>query len=295
MPHWSAGNMPKKAKITATLRRSDKWRAVLTDTSPFEVPVIFSTDGMYKNLSDIDGKSTHIKAFINAIMLHDKHKHNYKIPYRYRIVKSGVSFRQLSLLHPASQTNISEFYLKNQSLICYYANRGSFSLRYPEKVGSTYFFDSPIAERNKYKNDAVDTSEIDKLTRNPASYFAYRSFDRLYKFFISTQYIELEKRFSIMTSLDVSKCFDSIYTHSIAWAVKEKFFVKDNLNAVMFGSSFDELMQRMNLNETNGICIGPETSRIFAEIILSRIDKDVEDELRRCPLELIQFRVGSGP
>ena len=35
----------------------------------------------------------------------------------------------------------------------------------------------------------------------------------------------------------------------------------------------------MNYNETNGIIIGPEFSRIFAELILQRIDKNVEKEL----------------
>ena len=38
-------------------------------------------------------------------------------------------------------------------------------------------------------------------------------------------------------------------------------------------------MQRLNYNETNGIVIGPEFSRIFAEIILQRVDKEVEKAL----------------
>ena len=32
-------------------------------------------------------------------------------------------------------------------------------------------------------------------------------------------------------------------------------------------------MQRLNHNETIGICIGPEASRIFAEIIFARVDE----------------------
>lgn len=42
-----------------------------------------------------------------------------------------------------------------------------------------------------------------------------------------------------------------------------------------FGSKFDSLMQRMNYNETNGILIGPEVSRIFSEIILQAVDAEV--------------------
>ncbi|MNJ29119.1 hypothetical protein D3C77_236770 [compost metagenome] len=38
-------------------------------------------------------------------------------------------------------------------------------------------------------------------------------------------------------------------------------------------------MQRANYNETNGILIGPEISRVFAEIIFQDIDRKVEEEL----------------
>lgn len=77
---------------------------------------------------------------------------------------------------------------------------------------------------------------------------------------------------------DVSKCFDSIYTHSVTWAVKDMPFAKRSIGAKSFGDQFDRLMQSMNYNETSGICIGPEVSRIFAETIFQRIDRDVEKE-----------------
>ena len=75
-----------------------------------------------------------------------------------------------------------------------------------------------------------------------------------------------------MTLLDVSKCFDSIYTHTISWAVKGIEHSKENTGDSSFGNDFDRLMQSMNYNETNGICIGPEASRIFAEVIFNRAD-----------------------
>jgi len=40
-------------------------------------------------------------------------------------------------------------------------------------------------------------------------------------------------------------------------------------------------MQSANYGETNGIIIGPEFSRIFAELILQQIDKSVESDLRK--------------
>ena len=53
--------------------------------------------------------------------------------------------------------------------------------------------------------------------------------------------------------------------------------VKDDISESKktFGGKFDLLMQRLNHGETNGIVIGPEFSRLFAEIILQKIDLNV--------------------
>ncbi|WP_150138915.1 antiviral reverse transcriptase Drt3b, partial [Candidatus Enterovibrio escicola] len=79
--------------------------------------------------------------------------------------------------------------------------------------------------------------------------------------------------------VDISKCFHHIYTHSISWAVKGKNFSKSYVNPDTFDGGFDKLMQLMNYNETNGIVIGPEISRVFAEIILQSIDSSVDAQL----------------
>lgn len=189
--------------------------------------------------------------------------------------------RTLSLLHPSSQTQIAKFYKKYDQLICEYGSRSPFSIRKPTKVGTAYYYKSTVSDKNKYKTASVDTLEIDSLVRNPASYFSYAGFDRLYRFFLSDDHTRLEKKFSYQFSLDISKCFDSIYTHSIAWAVTSKKLAKDNTSAVSFGNAFDRLMQRSNYNETSGICIGPEASRIFAEIILAKVDREVVQQLQK--------------
>jgi len=47
-----------------------------------------------------------------------------------------------------------------------------------------------------------------------------------------------------------------------------------------FAGEFDKLIQNMNDGETHGILIGPEVSRIFAEIILQTVDVEVEKTLQ---------------
>jgi hypothetical protein len=119
---------------------------------------------------------------------------------------------------------------------------------------------------------------------NLKSYFSYQKYSNIYKFYEDYRYQRAEKKFNKLLKFDIQDCFNSIYTHSIVWATlggieqgKNAWFNKQIENT--FGDEFDGLMQKMNFLETNGIIIGPEFSRIFAEIILQRIDKDVEMEM----------------
>jgi len=73
---------------------------------------------------------------------------------------------------------------------------------------------------------------------------------------------------------DISKCFSSIYTHTLFWATADVLTAKDNTLAATFSNKFDRLMQSTNFNETNGICVGAEVSRVFAELILSEADRE---------------------
>ena len=92
-----------------------------------------------------------------------------------------------------------------------------------------------------------------------------------------------------MVQVDVIKCFDSIYTHSLSWAAIGKSQAKFDLEAskLTFAGRFDSLMQKLNYNETNGIVIGPEFSRIFAEIVLQSIDVELLRRLAASPSGLI--------
>ena len=107
---------------------------------------------------------------------------------------------------------------------------------------------------------------------------------------MSNDFIDLERKYNTLYTLDVSKCFDSIYTHSISWATKTKTFTKGMLanKSLNFGDAFDKLMQRCNFNETHGVIIGPEISRIFAEIIFQKIDLNVQFKLRNIDAPLIK-------
>ncbi len=265
--------MSKLKYSRGNIHHADYSRCLVTDTLPGDVPIIFSNDGFYKNQKKRDLFNADTKQILDHIL--DPATKSYAVPYRYRITKNEISTRRLSLLHPRSQLEACDFYETYEDIICYYNSKSKFSIRAPQKVGSSFFYKCSLGEKNKYKGGSVDTLDFEKRIRNPSSYFSYSGVDRLYKFFESPKYLRLEKKFSNMWFADVSKCFASIYTHTLLWAVKDMPLSKESNGYKSFGADFDKLMQRQNYNETNGICIGPELSRVFAETIFQNIDHKV--------------------
>jgi len=130
---------------------------------------------------------------------------------------------------------------------------------------------------------------------NLKTYFSYEKYSNIYKFYEDYRYQRAEKKFKHLIKFDLQSCFDSIYTHTISWATAggaDKVKVLPGYNGSWVGDAFDNLMQSVNARETNGIVIGPEFSRIFAEIILQYIDQKVEQELlnKKHPNESIRHK-----
>lgn len=255
------------------IKKSDYNRILVTETAPYETPLIFSNDGFYNISRSFHNENPVLELIFQRLVLGHERKKYFTTPYQYKIRKSLLDFRRLSVVHPISQWEMKNFYEVYESLICHYCSGSQFSIRAPQRVASVFYYKSSWENIGKYKRGTVEELGADKQHKHSSSFYSYRGHDRLYKFFNSSEFISLEKNFPYLRTLDVSKCFDSIYTHSIAWATKEKQYVKSKIGVATFGSIFDGLMQKANYNETNGIVIGPEISRIFAEIIFQEIDE----------------------
>lgn len=79
-----------------------------------------------------------------------------------------------------------------------------------------------------------------------------------------------------LLKLDITRCYHSIYTHSIPWALHTKPISKRNRKRNYFGNAIDEDCRKIQDGQTIGIPIGPDTSRIISEIILSGIDCEIK-------------------
>lgn len=266
--------MKKKNRI----KRADYNRVLITETLPFETPIIFSNDGLYNQIASLGSTDGIQKTIIDALVLGEGHSKpiNSTSPYLYKVRKNSKEFRRLALLHPLSQWRLKCFYEKYEQLILHYCARSPASIRSPRKVAGSFYSKSSWENINQYKKDAVTLASLDRYVKHTPSFFSYFGYDRLYKFFNSRDYFSLEKQFYVLATLDVSKCFDSIYTHSLSWAVKDKEFTKGNVSvSSTFAQDFDQTIRHGNHNETNGIPIGPEASRVFAEILFQEIDRRV--------------------
>ena len=290
-----------------------KQRSVLTDMLPFEVPPTFSNRGFYRFLrnNSIEVEKGQVRwicettgldqtmrllfgidptAVIATEVVTEWGKQKTRrsvliskcqmatIPFNFRVAHN-LDGRTLSVVHPRNQVAVASFYATHSALIIYHTSVSEFSIRHPVSVSRYAYFKDKLHEERK---DAVaGVEEEDREYEQLGSYFVYQKYRNIHRFFESHKYHRSEKKYDAMVQLDVSKCFDSIYTHSLPWAVLGKDQTKFSLDEskATFGGRFDAVMQNLNHKETNGIVIGPEFSRIFAEIILQSVDAELITQL----------------
>lgn len=78
-----------------------------------------------------------------------------------------------------------------------------------------------------------------------------------------------------MVNADISTCFTSIYTHSLSWALVGKEMAKQNRNTKVWYNMIDNATRKTTHDETHGLLIGPHTSNLLSEIVLTAIDSEL--------------------
>jgi hypothetical protein len=257
------------------IERGEPNRVLLTEFLPYEVPMLFSNEGFF----DIVRNDEHSEILE---IIRNIRKPSFTKPFNYEISKGIDSgSRTLSVMNPITQLEFVEFYEEYNSLIEYYCKQSPFSLRNVDSVAKySYSSDLVFDEDDTLKSAESETVREDgRQSKVYKSYFKYQPIDLIYKFYDRFDYRRLEQKFTYLLKFDISKCFYNIYTHSVTWAIKGKSYAKSNSAKKSFEARFDKLMQLSNYNETNGIIVGPEVSRLFAEIILSKVDRTVKEKL----------------
>lgn len=256
---------------------NSKYRVVVSDVLPYERPVFF-TNRYFARFLKYYGIKTQ-----NGMLIATRHKETEGLEqflellggragverpcFQYFITKEGHNEgRCLTVIHPYHQVKMTEFYERYKMLLIDFCQRSHFSIRYPYKTATC----KKVQKDNHtlFSDDAQPLDSGESLRH----YFAYRYYKNINFFYGDYRFLRAEKHFMRMTKLDLHHCFESISPELLSMA--------------MFGHSMEQCtgsmaydfcrLQRQFCNRKDGIVIGPEFSRIYAEIILQRIDRNVE-------------------
>ena len=251
-----------------------------TEILPYEVPFLFSNKPISEYIKKVDGKlSDFNENFCNQE----------SIPIEFFIRKNNTETRKLSIINPIGQIYVLLYYIRYDYLIINFLKKSRYSARKPAKLNKTTLNLSNIKEKiaqkieEEYNHLREETLSSDELSYFYSTYFSYTFIKRITDLYSSPRFNHAKQKYKYFKKLDINNFFNSIYTHSLSWAIfGNKEFSKKNrgTNKInLFGNATDKISQIINKNETNGIVVGPEFSRIIAELLLSQIDSQVYQKL----------------
>lgn len=165
----------------------------------------------------------------------------------FNYLHSSMNRRLLSIPNPLSQAQVSYQICENWPEILSITNSSPYSLTKPTQ----------------------DSEQ--KRAVSPAIGFHLHSTER--------SRVRLNAKYIL--KIDVAKFYQSIYTHSIPWVMHGKEHSKKNKNgSSFFGNKLDLALRNGQDKQTIGIPIGPDTSFVIAETILSKIDRELFEETK---------------
>ncbi len=109
---------------------------------------------------------------------------------------------------------------------------------------------------------------------------------------IEQQSLRLSLEFSHVLHTDVTNCYGSLYTHSIAWAIhgydEAKKYRTDHS---YLGNHLDALIRAGRNGQTNGISQGSTLMDFIAELVLGYVDEEINSELiNESDLKILRYR-----
>jgi hypothetical protein len=213
---------------------------------PKELPPPFATVSLSRH---IDAIAQHWRAHVASLPRRAQENiPSASSPEVFNMARRGHMRRLLSIPNPVNQYYLCDNIAANWRRIQHILNKSPYSLTKCEILAG--------------KDRAVDTIPFSNLPEHRIRHYCN------YAYVIQT---------------DVARFYHAIYTHAIPWALHGKEVAKQNRrrdNPRMFGNKLDFYVRQCQDGQTIGIPVGPDTSRIISEIILSMVDQVVNTGLR---------------
>lgn len=177
------------------------------------------------------------------------------VNYNFIANKDGkFSWRPYELMHPA-------IYVSLVNVICEETNWASIKMRIKEFEGGVVDCCSAPVMPIDHQTDVA--TQIKSWWQR-----------------VEQKSLSYSLEFSHLLHTDVTDCYGSLYTHSIAWALHGLEEAKKNRGKnSLLGNKIDSHIQASRYGQTNGIAQGSVLMDFIAEIVLGYVDEQINLEL----------------
>ena len=165
---------------------------------------------------------------------------------RHNLARVNRFRRVLGLPNPITYFHLSSEIVQNWSAIETFLHQNTFSVTHP----------MPVSEGIRAFGSKASPPDLPRL----------RALHRA------------NGRYLLIT--DIQQFYPSVYTHALSWALHSKSVAKNQRNdRTLLGNRLDIFAQRCQGGQTRGLPIGPDTSRVLSEILLTSVDLELEKQL----------------
>lgn len=259
---------------------------ILTDIMPVEVSELFSYSKFYEyllskqsTLDDIVSQMRVMKAENSGTPFAGGNWGNWATsPLKFNILKGTDSIRELNLVQPLSAMNIYFFVeCYQKELLDILSNNACFSLRYHRKNSDLFY----RRKSKKVVSYFEKTSQkVDRaILQQTGAYFKIHKFNSVSAFTNSRLWQQCNFKYRNFAKIDYKSCFDSIYTHAYKWCIEKNTVDSKEASNANLHIVIDRVLQNINGRSSNGLIVGPEFSRMIAEVLLQEIDVEAKHNL----------------
>lgn len=259
-----------------------KYRVVISEILPYERPIFFSNRFFSRflkyygvEISDdrlVATKHKDTPGLALFLRFIGGEKKADRPCFQYYIQKGeNLRGRCLSVIHPYHQVELVGFYDKYKSLLLNLCQKGHYSIRFPEKIATVQ---KPQRSYNTFLAEDQRSEDSKEALKH---FFSYKFYKNINNFYDDYRFLRAEKQFEKMMKIDLKQCFENIVPESLSRAV-----YNHELNDCIGSVAYEFCRLQLSFkNSSSGIIIGPEFSRLYAEIILQKIDMNTEATLHR--------------
>ena len=209
-----------------------------------ELPAYFDWQQILNNTQEFLKKET-----ININEAKNEETINYLL---YTNKDGAFSWRRLEVVHPIMYIYVVNLIIENWK---------DLQKRFNE-----------FAKNNKVKCDSIPVyTDKNKKSKSKQIEIWYNNFEQ--------ETIKQAMKFRYMYQTDITDCYGSLYTHTIAWACIGKEEAKNKRDKELWYNKLDACFQAMHNGQTNGIPQGSILSDFIAELVLGYCDKIASDKI----------------